>query len=194
MRTPRLAFFGLIALAQLAVPVTVVWTRAQTLAHGRVWKFKTEPIDPEDAFRGRYVALRLEAEKIWYQPGPSPDTFKPDSEYYATLKEDENGFARVDKVSQTEISGDNVILVKMGYWSGGFQYVRFPFDKLWVAEKIAPQAEQAYRENSRRGKENAYVTVRVRNGDAALEQLYIDNQPLVEYLRTQVTKPPADKN
>ena len=70
----------------------------------------------------------------------------------------------------------------------GGNEVRFPFDKLWVAEKIAPQAEQAYRENSRRGKENTYVTVRVLNGDAALEQLYIDNQPLADYLRTQATK------
>ena len=30
-------------------------------------------------------------------------------------------------------------------------------------EKSAPAAETAYRENSRRGKENAYVTVRVRD-------------------------------
>jgi hypothetical protein len=53
---------------------------------------------------------------------------------------------------------------------------------------MAPQAEQAYRENSRRGKENAYVTVRVRGGDAAIEQLYIDNQPLGDYLRAQANK------
>ena len=32
------------------------------------------------------------------------------------------------------------------------------------------------------------MTVRVRNGDAALEQLYIDNQPLADYLRAQAAK------
>jgi hypothetical protein len=57
-----------------------------------------------------------------------------------------------------------------------------------VTEKSAPAAETAYRENSRRGKENAYVTVRVRESDAALEQLYIDNQPLADYLRAQAQK------
>jgi uncharacterized membrane-anchored protein len=188
MKNLRLIVFVLVALAQLAVPASVVWKRGQILSHGRVWKFKTEPIDPEDAIRGRYIALRLEAERIWEQPAPSPGVFKPESDYYATLKEDENGFARVDKVSTTKTMGDDVIQVKMGYWSGGWQQVRFPFDKLWVAERVAPQAEQAYRENSRRGKENAYVTVRVRNGDAALEQLYIDNQPLADYLRAQAAK------
>ena len=52
----------------------------------------------------------------------------------------------------------------------------------------APAAEQAYRNNSRRGQQNAYVTIRIRNGDAALEQLYIDNQPLADYLRAQAAK------
>jgi hypothetical protein len=32
------------------------------------------------------------------------------------------------------------------------------------------------------------VTVRIRNGDAALEQLYIDDKPLPDYLRAQATK------
>jgi len=34
----------------------------------------------------------------------------------------------------------------------------------------------------------AIVTARIRDGDAALEQLYIDNQPLTDYLRAQAAK------
>jgi len=33
----------------------------------------------------------------------------------------------------------------------------------------------------------------VRNGDAALEQLYIDDKPLAEYLRAQAAKPQPEK-
>jgi len=186
MKQIRLIVFILVALAQLAVPASVVWKRSQTLAHGRVWKFKTEPVDPVDAIRGRYIALRFAAEKA--KPTPEPDVAALISPLFVTLKEDAEGFAQVDQITNDRISGDNVIQVENGYWSDGWQRVRFPFDKLWVAEKIAPQAEQAYRENSRRGKENAYVTVRVRNGDAALEELYIDNQPLADYLRAQAAK------
>jgi uncharacterized membrane-anchored protein len=189
MKRLAVLIFVLVALAQLAVPASIVWKRGQTLAHGRVWKFKTEPVDPIDAIRGRYIALRLAAEKARATPDPLfKDVAGP---VFVTLKEDPEGFAQVDQISTERITGDNVIQVENGYWSDGWQRVRFPFDKLWVAEKIAPQAEQAYRENSRRGKENAYVTVRIRNGDAALEQLYIDNKPLADYLRDQEMKKPA---
>jgi uncharacterized membrane-anchored protein len=181
----------LIALAQLAVPASIVWKRGQTFAHGRLWKFKTEPVDPIDAIRGRYVALRFAAEKA----KATPDALIKDRSVpvFVTLKEDTEGFAQVDQISTERITGDNVIQVENGYWSDGWQHLRFPFNKLWVAEKIAPQAEQAYRENSRRGKENAYVTVRVHNGDAALEQLYIENKPLRDYLRAQAEKAQSEK-
>ncbi|HEX4639283.1 MAG TPA: GDYXXLXY domain-containing protein [Chthoniobacterales bacterium] len=187
MKTSRIVIFILVAAAQLAVPASVVWKRGRTLAYGRVWKFKTEPVDPIDAIRGRYVALRMAAEKAKATPEPLIKG-DPAASVFVILKEDPEGFAQVDQISTDRMSGDNVIEVENGYWSDGWQRVRFPFDKLWVAEKIAPQAEQAYRDNSRRGKENAFVTVRVRNGDAALEQLYIDNQPLPEYLRAQSQK------
>ena len=184
MKNLRIVIFILVALAQLAVPASEVWIRARTLAYGRVWKFKTAPIDPEDAFRGRYVALRFAAESF---PGSESDAERiaNGATLYVVLKEDADGFAQVDHVSTTPLKGDNVVTAKNGYWSNNSQRVVFPFDQFWITEKIAPQAEQAYRENSRRGKENAYVTVRVREGDAALEQLYIDNQPLADYLRAQ---------
>lgn len=183
MKMLRIVIFLLVALVQLAVPGSVVWKRARTLSYGRIWKFKTEPVDPIDAVRGRYVALRLAAEKVREEPGP-PEKFDANAQVYLKLKEDVDGFAQVEEISPNKLTGDNIVQAKMGYWSGGWQYVKFPFDRFWVAEKNAPAAESAYLENSRRGKENAYVTVRVRDGDAALEQLYIDNQPLADYLRT----------
>jgi uncharacterized membrane-anchored protein len=187
MKTVRIVIFLVVAFAQLAVPASVVWKRGRTLIYGRVWKFKTEPIDPVDVVRGRYISLRLAAEKGREEPEPSGAS-KPQTQVYVTLKEDAEGFAQVDQISPTRITGDNVVQVETGYWSAGWQRVRFPFDKFWVAEKIAPEAERVYRENTRRGNENAYVTVRVRDGDAALEQLYIDNQPLADYLRAQAAK------
>jgi uncharacterized membrane-anchored protein len=183
MRMLRVAIFAAVALIQLSVPASIVWKREQTLKHGRVWKFKTEPVDPIDAIRGRYVALSLAASKIRKEPAP-PETGTADSPVYAILKEDSEGFAYVEKLSLTPIAGDNIVKIEVHYWTyDGWENVRFPFDRFWVTEKIAPEAERAYRENSRRDKQNAYVTVRVRSGDAALEQLYIDGQPLVDYLR-----------
>ena len=186
MKRIALFIFILVAIAQLAVPASLVWKRGRTLAYGRVWKFKTEPVDPVDAIRGRYVALRFATETLRGSVH-LPEKIAAESTIYVTLKEDTEGFAQVDQISATPLKGDNVVEAEAWYRQD-LEHVRFPFDRLWVAERVAPAAETAYRENSRRGKENAYVTVRVRDGDAALEQLYIDNQPLADYLRAQATK------
>ena len=177
MKILCLSLFAVLAVVQLSVPGSVVWRRQQTLKRGHVWKFKTEPVDPVDAVRGRYIALRFALDQVAsHEPlsnGPA----------YAILKEDENGFAKIDHLSATPVSGDDVVRVETAGWWSEMQHVRFPFDRYWVSEANAPAAEQAYLANSRRGNENAYFTVRVRAGDAAVEQLYLDNQPLPDYLR-----------
>lgn len=179
MKKLLILIFVLVALAQLSVPAIMAWGRVQTLAHGRVWKFKTAPVDPEDALRGRFIWLRFMAEDYTV-----PEKFVGVDHVYAVLKEGADGFAEIDHVSTAPVSGDNVMKVEPGpYWESKGQQIRIPFNQFWVTEKSAPQAEKVYREKSGRGEQNAYVTVRVRNGDAALEQLYIDNQPLADYLR-----------
>ena len=178
MKSIRLFLFALVALAQLSVPAWAVWMRTQTLSKGKLWKFRTAPVDPVDAVRGRYVALAFQAETV-----PQAERIPPAAFVYAVLKENDRGFAEVDHLSVTPVHGDNVMKVKPGGWWNGTQHVDFPFDRFWLTEKIAPEAERAYAASSRQAKENAYVTIRVHEGDAALEQLYIDDQPLIEYLR-----------
>jgi uncharacterized membrane-anchored protein len=185
MKSLRLFLFTLVALAQLSVPAWAIWMRTQTLTKGKEWKFRTAPVDPVDAIRGRYVALAFAAEKV-----PRSERLEDDSWAYAFLREGGNGFAEIDHLDSNPAHGDNVIKVKAtGWWENDQhvkeQHIKFPFDRFWLTEKIAPEAERAYAANSTRQKENVYVTVRVRDGDAALEELYIDGQPLKDYLRGQ---------
>lgn len=184
MKIFRIGLFILIALAQLSVPAMMAWGRVQTLSHGRVWKLKTAPIDPVDAVRGRYVMLRFDAEDKYRQP----EQLKSIDAIYAILKEGADGFAEVDHLSRSPVPGDSAIKVEPGGFWDEQQRIVFPFRYFWLTEKNAPAAETAYRENSKRGQQNAFATVRIRNGDAALEQLYIDNQPLADYLRGQAAK------
>ena len=179
MNILRILIFGVVALAQLAVPAAMVWQREQTLKQGRVWKFRTVPVDPVDVIRGRYIALRFAAEEF-----TAPSKFEAaDNSVYAVLKEDTDGFAKIDHLTTEALRTDDAVPVESVWWYNGKQQVRFPFNKFWVAEANAAAAERAYAENNRRDNQNAYVTVRVRHGDAALDQLYIDNEPLSEYLR-----------
>ncbi len=102
---------------------------------------------------------------------------------YAVLKQGTDGFAQIDHLTTEALRTNDAVPVESVWWYNGKQQVRFPFNKFWVAEANAAAAEHAYVENNRRDNQNAYVTVRVRRGDAALDQLYIDGQPLADYLR-----------
>lgn len=183
MKTFLIGIFALVAVAQLSVPAMMALGRVQTLANGRVWKLKTAPIDPEDAVRGRYVYLHFQAEDNYRQA----EQVKSVDSIYAILKEGTDGFAEIDHISSSPVPGDSALKVEPGGFWDGQQRIVFPFRYFWVTEKNAPAAETAYRENSRRGQQNAFVTIRIRNGDSALEQLYIDNQRLADYLRAHPT-------
>src|SRR5262249_61542714 len=54
------ALFGALCLAQIAVPVSMITRYEATLRRGTVFKGRTAPVAPVDAFRGRYVWFRLD--------------------------------------------------------------------------------------------------------------------------------------
>lgn len=178
MKPLRLTLFLLLALVQLAAPASIIWKRQRTFREGRVWKFRTAPVDPVDALRGRYLSLRFSAEDFaWTDPMPATDLA------YLTLKEDADGFAVVDQISEHKPGGNNYLPVdRFGVYDNK-GHVVFSFDKFWITEENAQAAEQAYLNHSSRKLNDAYVTVRVRDGDAAIEELYLGGQPLKEYLR-----------
>ena len=49
-------------------------------------------------------------------------------------------------------------------------------------EDLAPAAEQAYLEHTGRGEREAHVAVRIKDGFAVLEELYIEGAPIGEFL------------
>lgn len=177
MKHWRVVILLLVALAQLAVPGSLIWKREQTLRRGSTWKFRTAPVDPVDAFRGRYIALEFETETHEIAAAPSVDY---GDSVFVTFRTDAEGFAEIDQVTTARPSSDDYIIARLNG-----KRVSLPFDKYWVTERDAPAAEEAYRAQSRRDKRNAFVTVRVFRGDAAMEQLFLDNKPLGEYLRAK---------
>lgn len=175
MKHWRLVVFIVMALMQIAAPASLIWKRERTLRQGSVWKFRTAPVDPVDAFRGRYIALEFDAESQQISPPPNVESGQT---VFVTLRANPEGFAEIDQVLSGKPSGADFFEALLAG-----KTVALPFDKFWVTERDAPAADAAYRAESRRDKKNAFVTVRVFRGDAAVEQLFLDNQPLGEYLR-----------
>ncbi len=97
MNRLRIPIFLLVALVQVSVPASMIWKRHHTLRDGRLWKFKAAPVDPEDPFRGRYVSLRFAAEEF---AQPEALAITSADALYVRLKNDADGFAQIESVSE----------------------------------------------------------------------------------------------
>jgi len=184
----RVALLIAVGLVQLAVPGWMIFQQEQTLRLGQEYKFETEPVDPYDLFRGRYVALRFKAAEVGKKESLG---LAQETKVYVVVKPNEAGFAEVDQVSKTPIQGDNVFRVTA--WNRNFDkklILNFPFERYYMEESLAPKAEAAYRAANRRASsQKAWAVVRIRHGNAALADLFIEGQPIRDYLRDHPQPP-----
>ena len=171
--------FLAVAAIQLAVPASMILKREHALDHGTVFKFRTAPVDPYDAFRGRYVALSLEARSA---PVELDQDFEHNEKVYALLAEDAEGFAYFSGVRRQCPAAEPYLRTRLNYVSGTNASLRQPFDRFYMDENEAPAAERAYWQNSARSNQNAYVQVRIEKGFGVIEDLYVGETPIREYL------------
>ncbi len=181
VRMPRrllLGLLGVVAVVQLAVPGWTILQHEEVLREGSEYRFRTAPVDPYDAFRGRYVALGF-ADTV----GPVPDGLELQRrmKVFVPLQVDEEGFATLGEATRTRPLEDHLELRVMWWNAEGVTY-ELPFSRFYMEEEAAPEAERVYRENNGEGRP-AYVTVRVKNGRGVLEELYVDDLPILERLQ-----------
>ena len=88
--------FALMVGVQLLFPLKMIIEREIIITKGQTFLFKIRPIDPYDAFRGRYVSINYEENPI-YIPESISDN-KEGDELYVTLKADNMGRVVFDKV------------------------------------------------------------------------------------------------
>ncbi len=179
--------FILLAILQIAVSASRIRKWEDVLRTGTQLRLRTRPVDPYDAFRGRYMALDFEEEIVSAKLGPD---LKWGDEVYALLREDEEGFARIEKLVKVRPTQGGYLRVKVSYlgYSDKKIHLQFPFQRFYLEEAIAPAAEQAYRTSNSEDEKDAYVTVRIKDGYGVLEGLFIGGKPIVEFLRDEEAK------
>ena len=190
-KTNIIIAFVVLAIIQIAVSASMIYKYESTLVNGKVYKLRTAPVDPYDAFRGRYVSLSFEGMEI---KKPKDLNIYSGQEVNAHLKQGKDGFAYVDSVSLDKPKDEDYVkaVVQQSFASGASNEetirLTLPIDRYYMEEDKAPQAEIEYNNATNNVAKKAYVTVRVQSGYSVIEELYIDNTPINEYLAKVKTK------
>ncbi len=175
--TWRKGLFVVLAILQVSAALYMVWRWEDILQTGQSYRWQTAPVDPYDALRGRYVRFSFKGIKVPLVGEAVPGVGQ---RAYALIGRDEKGYAVLQGVQSERPRKGEYVRVKVQQVSAGFVSVNLPFDRFYLEESLAPEAEKAFRAAA--GQESS-VAVRIKNGDAVVEELYIENIPLLDYLK-----------
>jgi len=182
MKTLPLFIFGLAAIAQWAVPLAQIRAHEQTLAQGTLIKLKCAAPDPYDPLRGRFLAVRPEQRDATLPEGMKVER---GMHVFATLTTGADGLATITHVSLTPPASGDFIRLKTGYVYDRKATIQWPFDRFYINEKLAPEADKWFAENIR-GTKGIIAEVRVLDGHAVLADLSLDGRPFREILKERV--------
>lgn len=175
-----LVLFFALAVVQLGAPVSTILQQEKILKAGKEFKFRTQPVDPFDAFRGRYVALRLEENHGVNIAGLN---FKSGQKVFAQIVSGDDGFAKLVAVTRTAPGDTAFIKARVSYVNGNKVYLDLPVDRYYMEEAKAPKAEELYRKHSSGQVSDAYVVVKIIDGEPVVKALYVAGKPVEELLK-----------
>lgn len=171
----RLILFSVLALVQLAVPFQMIFHRQDILDSGKIWRFRTAPVDPNDPFRGKYVYLNYDHTNFTVK---SKDRWKSGQMVFANLTTDEKGYAKVVSIASHKPNNPDYVKAKIDYVFGLNKptlAISYPFDRFYVNEYKAEKAEQIYNESSQDVKKEAYAIVLLKEGEGVISDVMVDN-------------------
>jgi uncharacterized membrane-anchored protein len=175
--------FALMVLAQFYVPFSMIWESENILLEGTPYKFRTEPIDPNDPFRGKYIVLGFRDNSCTVN---DKTEWMPDETVYVTL-ENKDGYAHLKSLQKEEPQVQDFLKVRVSYQSfdSGTNrvYLNFPFNKYYMEESKAFNAEQIYREKQLDTNLSTYALVYVKDGVGRLSDVKIGDSSIRDIAR-----------
>lgn len=184
-KTHLILAFIVTAALQLSIPVKMIYDSEMTERHGTEFLFKTVPIDPTDPFRGKYITLDYAIATY----ATNDSTFKNEEQIYVVLKKDQKGFAEIASVLHDEPDNEqNYVIANVNHSYGGKVHIDFPFNRFYMEESKAPEAEKAYDEYSDKKTKPAYTLIAVNEGNAVVKDVIIDGMPIKDYVLKQRDK------
>ncbi|RDC64294.1 GDYXXLXY domain-containing protein [Adhaeribacter pallidiroseus] len=191
MNTKKIALFTflLVALAQVYVPASMILNQEKVWRTGKEYKFKTAPIDPSDPFQGKYITLSFAENRIKI---PKNENWLPGEFAYVSVITDSAGFAKIKAISKKEPA------TNADYFKATVSYVTedepnqviidFPFDRYYLEESKAADAEQLYRQAQNDTTQTAYALVSIKNGRAVIKDVLVGETTIRELVKAHQKK------
>lgn len=188
MRNFVIVLFAAMCIAQWVVPGKMIYDSERTISDGFEYKFKTLPVDPSDPFRGKYVTLNFEATRIVL---PDSSRWQAGEEIFVTFTTGPDGFARPESISRVEPGSGYYLRTMVSYATNYPPFevsFRLPFDRFYLEESKASEAEQIYWQSQRDSLQVTYGLVSMGQGQAVLKDVMINDRSIVDLVR-ELNKP-----
>ncbi|MFM2166028.1 MAG: hypothetical protein RIS79_399 [Verrucomicrobiota bacterium] len=182
MKSLPLILFALVSLAQWAAPLSQIFKYERTLTNGTLIRLKCSAPDPYDPLRGRYLAVRPDQDEA----AIAKDTILRTGQHaYATLATGPDGLTTLREVHASPPASGDYIRVTYNYEAGSKANVSWPFNRFYLNEALAPEADKWFAETIRDAK-GIIAEVRVHQGTAVLENLTFDGKSFRDILKERM--------
>jgi uncharacterized membrane-anchored protein len=186
-RVPRMTWFALAALLQIALIGYLVTDRASILRRGAEVTLEVRPVDPRDLLRGDYVILAYAISELPAGPLEGQPSGGRNAPVYVKLAPKGDGYFRALSVHAAPVAlaaGEHMIQgrVSNGATCGreqrnfcGKLRVRYGIERYFV-----PQGEGLELEQARNLDRLAVVVALTPSGRPAIKRLLLDGKPVYE--------------
>jgi uncharacterized membrane-anchored protein len=166
---------------QIVIPAQMIFNQENILKTGTAYKFKTQPVDPSDPFKGKYIRLNYDIN----QTKTKDTVWQRGDVAYVSIANDSLGFAKATKASKEAPKTGIYIETKVNWYAKGTSVLHFtlPYNEYYMEESKAKPAEDVYRIAQRDSlPNNTYALIYVKDGDAVLDNVFINDIPIADYV------------
>ena len=182
-----IVIFVLTVLFQLIISFHTISLRNEVMKKGKHLILKTMPVDPYDAFRGKYIHLNYDLTRV-NKVESSEKLRRRQNQIYVTFKKDSTGYSIIDKVSLMKPEDNMFYLEAIGYHntSMGTDSVAVSLlnKRFYMEEFKAEKAEKKYLQ-AHRNKKDAFVTMKIYKGKGIIENLFIEGKNISDYISNE---------
>lgn len=180
-RTKILLFiFLIVAIAQIWVPFSMMFKHSTILEKGKIVKMKLAPVDPISPFKGKYLRLTFEENRIAVRD----DKWERNETIYLHYHTDNNGYMKIDSIMKEVDSFDNILKAKALFYSNyNMQLtIKYPFEKYFIEESKAALAEEKIAKSIRNKHADVYAEISILNSIPVLKEVYVDGKKILDFL------------